>query len=135
MEELREKDPQAFRAHYPRSPWQDVDVAFENEPALDLANYFISIWNVQQDKLGIGNKGKDVYITLENISTTSNLEKTSSGIESKDCKENRSFCQIVTTSPQWALGKNAVVGQRTSVYQSWVHAISSAEHFIYVEQQ
>ncbi|XP_011637945.1 phospholipase D2 isoform X2 [Pogonomyrmex barbatus] len=117
------------RTTTPRMPWHDIGVLVQNAAARDVARHFIQRWNaVKLEKA----KLNSCYPYL--------LPKSY-----KDCKSYAPFikeadkhnvkCQVLRSVSSWSAGFLDPETVEQSIQEAYIHAISKAERYIYIENQ
>ncbi|KAI6114007.1 phospholipase D [Pisolithus sp. B1] len=111
------------RSKIPRMPWHDVGFQVVGQPARDFARHFVQRWNYL---LRIKNHSKTMPFLLP-PPEFKQTELAAMGLTGT-CE-----MQICRSAGPWSLG----TPDRTerSIQNAYVHAISTSEHFIYIENQ
>ena len=101
------------RSQVPRMPWHDVACSFTGRPAHDVAKHFIQRYNSvgDEDQLHFGNFDMDHKFS--------------------DPGAHNVRVQVLRSVDQWSAGQR----HEASIQNAYLHAIESAEHFIYIENQ
>ena len=102
------------RSQVPRMPWHDVACSFTGPPARDVAKHFIQRYNSvgNEDQLSFGG----------NFDTDHKFS---------DPSAHNVRVQVLRSVDQWSAGQR----HEASIHNAYLHAIESAEHFIYIENQ
>ncbi|KAI6044835.1 phospholipase D [Pisolithus marmoratus] len=111
------------RSKIPRMPWHDVGIQVVGQPARDFARHFVQRWNYL---LRIKNHSKPMSFLLPPPEFRQ-TELAAMGLTGT-CE-----MQICRSAGPWSLG----TPDRTecSIQNAYVHAISTSEHFVYIENQ
>lgn len=117
------------RSTTPRMPWHDIGVLVQGATARDVARHFIQRWNATKMEKA---KLNQAYPFL--------LPKSY-----KDCKSSVPFieraaihnvkCQVLRSVSSWSAGFLDSETLEQSIQEAYIHAISKAERYIYIENQ
>ncbi|ORZ23136.1 hypothetical protein BCR42DRAFT_343568 [Absidia repens] len=109
------------RQSAPRMPWHDIHTVMVGPPAKDISRHFIQRWNYIKSTHA---KDKDDIPFL--------LPK-GEYVAPHDEKKFRGTCrvQVIRSSAEWSLG----IKREYSIYNAYMECISTAKHFIYIENQ
>ncbi|KAG0262982.1 hypothetical protein BG011_009480 [Mortierella polycephala] len=104
-----------------RMPWHDVSLGVAGQPARDIARHFVQRWNFVKKEKGM----KKIHMKFltpkgEFVSTRNELGWTGS-----------QKVQLLRSSTVWSQG----VEVERSIQDAYLHSITNAEHFIYIENQ
>lgn len=116
------------RSTTPRMPWHDVGVLVEAAAARDVARHFIQRWNaVKMEKAKYNNS----YPFLLPKSYKEQKPHTRpSGTTPRKVK-----CQVLRSVSSWSAGFLDSDILEQSIQEAYIHAISKAERYIYIENQ
>ncbi|XP_043259352.1 phospholipase D2 [Colletes gigas] len=117
------------RSTTPRMPWHDIGVMVQGASARDVARHFIQRWNaIKMEKA----KLNPCYPFL--------LPKSYD-----DCRSYAPFidraavhnvqCQVLRSVSSWSAGFLDSETLEQSIQEAYIHAISKAERYIYIENQ
>lgn len=105
-------------------PWHDIASVVYGAAARDVARHFIQRWNAAKlEKL----KDDNEYPLLlpksyENVAVPSVFRRMA----------QRCSVQVLRSSCDWSVGENSV---ENSIHQAYIDLITTAKHFIYIENQ
>ena len=112
------------RSQVPRMPWHDVACSFTGPPAHDVAKHFIqrynSLWVTPWWKIW------DHHQLHVSDTDNSNADHSIPDPSSRNLR-----IQVLRSVDKWSGGQV----HEASVHNAYLHAIESAEHFIYIENQ
>ncbi|KIK24525.1 hypothetical protein PISMIDRAFT_645727 [Pisolithus microcarpus 441] len=111
------------RSKIPRMPWHDVGIQVVGQPARDFARHFVQRWNYL---LRIKNHSKTMPFLLP-PPEFKQTELAAMGLTGT-CE-----MQICRSAGPWSLGTPDRIEH--SIQNAYVHAISTSEHFVYIENQ
>ena len=102
------------RSRDPRMPWHDVACSVSGPPALDVATHFIQRYKYL--------KPRSVF---QDMPANTELHQIS------DPSGRNLTIQVLRSVGEWSAGQP----KETSIYDAYLSAIETAEHFIYIENQ
>ncbi|XP_071943012.1 phospholipase D1-like [Antedon mediterranea] len=112
------------RSKTPRMPWHDIACSVSGKLAADVSRHFIQRWNASKlEKV----KQKDSYVLLVPKSTSKIKVHEAYKLQGTHCK-----CQLLRSIGSWSSGMKFT---EDSIQTAYVHAIQTAEHYIYIENQ
>lgn len=111
------------RRSVPRMPWHDVQAVVYGQPARDAARHFIQRWNFVKAQKSMHREEQIPFLLPM---PDYRPEELAAEGYAGPCK-----VQLVRSSAEWSTGMLPEI----SVYDSYIHAIEKAEHFIYIENQ
>ncbi|XP_033107848.1 phospholipase D1-like [Anneissia japonica] len=112
------------RSKTPRMPWHDIAGSVTGKLAADVSRHFIQRWNASKlEKV----KQKDAYMLLVPKSISQIKVKEHNKQQRTNCK-----CQLLRSIGSWSCGMKYT---EDSIQRAYVHAIQTAEHYIYIENQ
>ncbi|XP_015593521.1 phospholipase D2 [Cephus cinctus] len=115
------------RSTTPRMPWHDMGVMVQGATARDVARHFIERWNaikLEKAKLNatypflLPKSYKNCSSSAQFVDTTYNVK-----------------CQVLRSVSSWSIGFLESDTKEQSIHEAYIQAISSAERFIYIENQ
>ncbi|XP_011261406.2 phospholipase D2 isoform X1 [Camponotus floridanus] len=117
------------RTTTPRMPWHDIGILVQNSAARDVARHFIQRWNAA--KLEKANQNP-CYPYL--------LPKSYKHCRSyapfiKEVNKYNVKCQVLRSVSSWSTGFLDPETVEQSIQEAYIHAISKAERYIYIENQ
>ena len=104
------------RSLAPRMPWHDVACSFTGPPAHDVAKHFIQRYN---------SVGDEHQLNVDDTGSFDISDKFS------DPNAHNVRVQVLRSVDKWSAGQR----HEASIHNAYLHAIESAEHFIYIENQ
>ncbi|XP_037918179.1 phospholipase D2 isoform X3 [Hermetia illucens] len=116
------------RTTTPRMPWHDVGVVVCGSAARDVARHFIQRWNATK-----------LEKTRENMSFPYLMPKSYNNIQTADKLPkvilHRVTCQVLRSVSSWSCGfiESDLVEQ--SIHDAYIQTITTAQHYIYIENQ
>ncbi|XP_072761539.1 phospholipase D1 isoform X2 [Anoplolepis gracilipes] len=117
------------RTTTPRMPWHDIGILVQNSAARDVARHFIQRWNaVKLEKANLN----PCYPYL--------LPKSYKHCRSfapfiKEANKHNVKCQVLRSVSSWSAGFLDPETVEQSIQEAYIHAISKAERYIYIENQ
>ncbi|XP_020282549.1 phospholipase D1 isoform X2 [Pseudomyrmex gracilis] len=117
------------RTTTPRMPWHDIGVLVQNAAARDVARHFIQRWNaIKLEKANFN----ACYPYL--------LPKSYRDCKSyapfiKEANKHNVKCQVLRSVSSWSAGFLDSETMERSIQEAYIHAISNAERYIYIENQ
>ena len=112
------------RSQVPRMPWHDVACSFTGPPARDVAKHFIQRYN----SLWVTPWWKIWDQHQLHVSDTDNFDADHSIL---DPSAHKLRVQVLRSVDKWSAGQ----ALEASIHNAYLHAIETAEHFIYIENQ
>jgi phospholipase D1/2 len=106
------------RTKEPRMPWNDIHCKIGGRASRDFARCFIQRWNHSIRKSNLP------QLIPKSDDYPSNIPQT---LKYSDCK-----VQVLRSVSEWGYGLKMV---EKSIYEAYIHFISNAKHFIYIENQ
>ncbi|KAI9591807.1 hypothetical protein BDF19DRAFT_389005 [Syncephalis fuscata] len=109
------------RRYVPRMPWHDVSMRVTGQAARDVGRHFVERWNfIKLDKGMVKEAIPFLMPSGEFVST-------------RDEDQSKGTCQVqvVRSSAMWSSG----VEHEFSIQKAYIDLISTAKHFIYIENQ
>ncbi|CAL1683896.1 unnamed protein product [Lasius platythorax] len=117
------------RTTTPRMPWHDIGILVQNSAARDVARHFIQRWNaVKLEKANL------------NLCYPYLLPKSYKHCKSyapfiKEANKHNVKCQVLRSVSSWSAGFLDPETVEQSIQEAYIHAISKAERYIYIENQ
>lgn len=117
------------RTTTPRMPWHDIGILVQNSAARDIARHFIQRWNaVKIEKANL------------NLCYPYLLPKSYKHCKSyapfiKEANKHNVKCQVLRSVSSWSAGFLDPEILEQSIQEAYIHAISKAERYIYIENQ
>ena len=120
----------SLRNEIPRLPWHDVACSFTGEAAMDVAKHFIQRYNAINNNsswwcswwFAVGWCGGNELDTEDKPKTFHNISHPTT---------NNVKIQVLRSVGNWSASQP----HEDSIYRAYLHAIKTAEHFIYIESQ
>ncbi|XP_076175598.1 phospholipase D isoform X3 [Ptiloglossa arizonensis] len=117
------------RSTTPRMPWHDIGVMVQGASARDVARHFIQRWNaIKMEKA----KLNPCYPFL--LPKSYNNCKNHIPFVEKAAVHNVE-CQVLRSVSSWSAGFLDSRTLEQSIQEAYIHAISKAERYIYIENQ
>ncbi|XP_012275763.1 phospholipase D2 isoform X2 [Orussus abietinus] len=113
----------------PRMPWHDVGVMVQGASARDIARHFIQRWNAIKLEKAKLNPTYPFLLpkSYKNCESIASLAKISA--------EHNVRCQVLRSVSSWSAGFLEPDTVEQSIHEAYIHAISNAERYIYIENQ
>ena len=119
-----------LRYNIPRLPWHDVGCSFNGEAAMDVARHFIQRYNAAMIEsswwcswwFAVG------WCSGSELSTE---DRPKAFHKIKQPSTNNVTIQVIRSVESWSANQP----HEDSIYRAYLHAIETAEHFIYIENQ
>ena len=116
----------------PRMPWHDIGLGLTGEAARDVARHFIQRWNhLKSEKLKLNNNFTFLlpksYKPDQTSSAAGGPEEVLGGARANQVK-----LQVLRSLSNWSGGQDRT---EFSIMTAIVSAISSAKHYVYIENQ
>lgn len=111
------------RRSVPRMPWHDVHTVVYGQAACDLARHFIERWNFVKQQKSMHQEHHIPFLLPRGEFSVAELEALNFTGSVK--------LQIVRSVSEWSMG----TAPETSIYDSYLHYIKHAQHYIYIENQ
>lgn len=115
--------PMVDRKTIPRMPWHDVHCVLYGASARDCARHFIQRWNFIKQQKAMHKQLHIPFLLPKPDFTPEQL------VESQVV--GSAIIQLVRSSCEWSMGMQP----ETSCYDSMLHYIREAKHFIFIENQ
>ncbi|XP_042214753.1 phospholipase D1-like isoform X2 [Homarus americanus] len=112
------------RHQTPRMPWHDIGLFVEGPAARDAARHFIERWNAIKTEKAKPNPNYPYLLPRsydKKNFVPSNLHP-----------KHKVKCQVVRSVGKWSAGLDE---DESSIFSAYVHLISNAKHYIYIENQ
>ena len=121
----------------PRMPWHDVSSVVYGTCARDVARHFIQRWNMirtvyKSKKFGLYRVKNSYPLLIPKSTANVTLQSLKRLHVEKDAFQ--ATCQVVRSIGSWSGGFSENIRER-SIYEAYINAIDSAEHFIFIENQ
>jgi phospholipase D1/2 len=120
------RDQVIDRRRLPRMPWHDIHMMALGEVAQDIAKNFIQRWNH-----AMRTTTKDYRLILAPISPIS-AEEGAALVAGGPSLYPQLEVQALRSGSFWSCG---IIEPERSIYQAYLHYISNAKHYIYIENQ
>ena len=116
------------RTIHPRMPWHDITCSVEGDAATDVALNFVQRWNflIPKKLLPLPERKTPIEFKNNNLNLNDNDDD-----NNNNTNNNQLYCQVLRSIGGWSL--NSII--ETSIYEAYLHCISEAEEFIYIENQ
>ena len=118
-----------LRYEIPRLPWHDVACSFNGEAAMDVARHFIQRYNHAAMPWWCGWWFTVGWCSGSELSTEDRPKAFHKIIH--PASTNNVTIQVLRSVGSWSANQP----HEDSIYRAYLHAIETAEHFIYIENQ
>ncbi|XP_023246743.1 phospholipase D2-like [Copidosoma floridanum] len=117
------------RSTTPRMPWHDVGVMVQGASARDVARHFIQRWNaIKTEKAKLN--ATYPFLLPKSYKDCENFVPRFEIGAMKSVK-----CQVLRSVSSWSAGFLEPDTVEQSIHEAYIHAITKAERFIYIENQ
>lgn len=117
------------RSTTPRMPWHDVGIMVQEATARDVARHFIQRWNaikIEKAKLNP---------TYPFLLPKAYKNYAGYSINFDESKMHNVKCQVLRSVSSWSAGFLDTETIEQSIHEAYIHAISNAQRYIYIENQ
>ena len=121
----------ALRYKIPRLPWHDVGCSFTGDAAMDVARHFIQRYNAAMIESSWWWCGWWLTVGWCSDSQLSTEDQPKAFHKIINPSTNNVTIQVLRSVGNWSANQP----HEDSIYRAYLHAIETAEHFIYIESQ
>lgn len=111
------------RLRNPRMPWRDIGAVILGKAARDASRHFIQRWNFTKTTKSKYKGPSFPYLLPKSLNTADRHPYSVPGCQS-------ATVQLLRSVDCWSVGCN-----ESSIHNAYVHCISNAEHYVYIENQ